>query len=70
MKLRMKLKVYRADLNDSEEVASTYAKNIVKIARRIEYASIYPPNVLDKMQNAIIKFDTAQNRNSRWIKIH
>jgi len=60
--IKDEIKVYRADLNDNEEIASTYAKNIVKIARRIEYASIYPPNVLDKMQNAIIKFDTAQNK--------
>ena len=54
------VKTFRKDLDDSEEVASTYAKNIVKIARRIEFASIYPPNALDKMQNAIIKFDNAQ----------
>ena len=45
-RLKMKLRIYRSDLNESEEVASTYAKNIVKIARRIEYASIYPPNAL------------------------
>ncbi len=54
------IKIFRKGLNDSEEVASTYAKNIVKIARRIEFASIYPPNALDKMQNAIVKFDNAQ----------
>ena len=54
------VKTYRKELNDSEEVASTYAKNIVKIARRLEFASIYPPNALDKMQNAIVKFDNAQ----------
>ena len=47
-------------IRDSEEVASNYAKNIVKIARRIEFASIYPPNTLNSMQNAIIKFDNAQ----------
>ena len=41
-------------------MSSIYAKNIVKIARRIEFASIYPPKALDKMQNAIIKFDDAQ----------
>jgi taurine transport system permease protein len=58
--IKNEIKVYRKELNDSEEVASTYAKNIVKIARRIEYASIYPPNALDKMQNAIVKFDNAQ----------
>ena len=58
--IKDEIKVYRSDLSDSEEVASTYAKNIVKIARRIEFASIYPPNALDKMQNAIVKFDNAQ----------
>jgi taurine transport system permease protein len=58
--IKDEIKVYRKDLDDSEEVASSYAKNINKIARRIEFASIYPPNVLDKMQNAIIKFDNAQ----------
>ena len=58
--LKDEIKAYRKDL-DSEDLSSIYAKNIVKIARRIEFASIYPPNALDKMQNAIIKFDAAQN---------
>ena len=58
--IKDEIKNYRKDLEDSEEIASTYAKNIVKIARRIEFASIYPPNALDKMQNAIVKFDNAQ----------
>ncbi len=58
--LKDEIKSYRKDLNDNEEVASTYAKNIIKIARRIEFASIYPPNALDKMQAAIIKFENAQ----------
>ena len=58
--LKDQIKVYRNDLRDDEEIASNYAKNIVKIARRIEFASIYPPNALDKMQSAIIKFDNAQ----------
>ena len=56
------IKSYRSNLNENEEVASTYAKNIVKIARRIEFASIYPPNALDGMQNAIVKFDDAQKK--------
>ncbi|MDC3207914.1 ABC transporter permease subunit [Candidatus Pelagibacter sp.] len=58
--LKNEIKSYRKDLSDTEEVASTYAKNIVKIARRIEFASIYPPKALDKMQAAIIKFENAQ----------
>ena len=58
--LKDEIKSYRKDLNDNEEVASTYAKNIVKIARRIEFASIYPPNTLDNMQAAIVKFENMQ----------
>ena len=58
--IKDEIKAYRNNLNEDEEVASEYAKNIVKIARRIEFASIYPPNALDNMQNAIIEFDNAQ----------
>ena len=58
--IKDQIKVYRNELSDNEEVASSYAKNIVKIARRIEFASIYPPNALNKLKAAIIKFDNAQ----------
>ena len=58
--LKNEIKAYRKNLDDTQEVASTYAKDIVKIARRIEFASIYPPNALNEMQNAIINFDVAQ----------
>jgi taurine transport system permease protein len=52
--IRDSVKVYRAN---AEELASTYAKDIEKIARRIEFATIYPPTALDEMQKAIIAFD-------------
>ena len=58
--LKDKIKDYRGGLDDTEEVASTFAKNIVKIARRIEFASIYPPNALNEMQKAIVEFDNVQ----------
>ena len=58
--LKEEIKEYRNELSDSQEIASSYAKNIVKIARRIEFASIYPPNALNEMQNAIIEFDNLQ----------
>ena len=67
--LKEEIKSYRKDLSDSEEVASTYAKNIVKIARRIEFASIYPPNSLDKMQVAIVKFDNAQKKEQGGLRL-
>ena len=59
-KIKDEIKAYRASLKDSEEIASNYAKNIVKITRRIEFASIYPPNALNKMQKAIIEFENLQ----------
>ncbi len=59
-KIKDEIKAYRANLKDSEEMASNYAKNIVKITRRIEFASIYPPNALNKMQKAIIEFEDLQ----------
>jgi len=59
-KIKDEIKAYRASLKDSEEIASDYAKNIAKITRRIEFASIYPPNALNKMQKAIIEFENLQ----------
>ena len=67
--LKEEIKSYRKSLSDNEEVASTYAKNIVKIARRIEFASIYPPNALDKMQAAIVKFDNAQKKEQGGLRL-
>ena len=67
--LKEEIKSYRKNLNENEEVASTYAKNIVKIARRIEFASIYPPNALNKMQAAIVKFDNAQKKEQGGLRL-
>ncbi len=58
--LKNEIKIYRKNLDDTEEAASSLAKDIVKIARRIEYGSIYPPTALNEMQNAIIEFDNVQ----------
>jgi len=59
-KIKDEIKAYRKGLDDTQEIASTFGKDIVKIARRIEYASIYPPTALNEMQNAIIEFDNVQ----------
>ena len=67
--LKDNVKAYRKGLNDSEEVASDYAKNIIKIARRIEFASIYPPNALNEMQAAIIEFDKLQNKEQGGLRL-
>ena len=56
------VKAFRKAASDSEEVASTLAKDILKVARRIEYASIFPPKTLNDLQGAIITFDEIQKK--------
>jgi len=56
------IKKYRSELDDTQEVASILAKDVLKIARRIEYASIFPPKTLDTMQQAILEFDVIQKK--------
>ena len=67
--LKNEIKVYRKNLDDSDEIASTYAKNIVKIARRIEFASIYPPTALNEMKDAIIEFDNLQKSEQGGLRL-
>jgi taurine transport system permease protein len=63
------IKKYRSELDDTQELASTLAKDILKIARRIEYASIFPPETLDVMQQAIIEFDVAQKKEQGSLRL-
>ena len=67
--LKNEIKAYRKSLDDSDEIASTYAKNIVKIARRIEFASIYPPTALNAMKDAIIEFDNLQKTEQGGLRL-
>ncbi len=67
--LKEDIKTYRKNLSDADEVASDYAKDIVKIARRIEYASIYPPSALNEMQNAIVEFDNLQKAEQGGLRL-
>ena len=67
--LKEDIKIYRKNLSDADEVASEYPKDIVKIARRIEYASIYPPSALDEMQNAIVEFDNLQKAEQGGLRL-
>ena len=60
--IKDEIKTYRSGLDDTHEIASTLAKDILKIARRIEYASIFPPKTLDDMQKSLIEFDDVQKK--------
>ena len=71
-KLKKEIKDYRDSLSTSEEISSSLAKDILKIARRIEYASIFPPNTLNDMQASIINFDNVQKKEQgslRWVDL-
>ena len=65
--IKDEIKQYRSDLDESQEVASTYAKDILKVARRIEYASIFPPNTLEDLQKSLIKFDSIQKKEQGYL---
>ena len=70
--LSKEIKDFRSNLSSSDEIVSSFAKDILKIARRIEYASIFPPNALVNMQASIEKFDDVQNKEQgglRWVDI-
>ena len=43
------IKEYKDELDDNQELEKTYIKEIKKLVRRIDYASIFPPNALDEM---------------------
>jgi len=53
------IKEYMEGLGDGLEL--DYIKDIKKLVRRIEYASIFPPNTLDELEKAIRAFDKVQN---------
>jgi len=60
--IKDEIKTYRSELDDAYEIASTLAKDILKIARRIEYASIFPPKALEALEQSIIEFGQIQKR--------
>ncbi len=53
------IKEYMDGLDDGIEL--DYIKDIKKLVRRIEYASIFPPKTLDELEKAIRTFDKIQN---------
>ncbi|MDA9629786.1 ABC transporter permease subunit [Candidatus Pelagibacter sp.] len=60
--IKDEVKKFRKEAKDTQEVASALAKDVLKIARRIEYASIFPPKTLNDLQGAIISFDEIQKK--------
>jgi len=67
--IRDQIKEYKNELNDEQELEMTYVKEIKKIGQRIEYESIFPPNALNDMENAIRAFDRVQKKEQGAIRI-
>ncbi len=67
--IKNEIKKYRSELDDTHEIASTLAKDVLKIARRIEYASIFPPETLNEMQKSIVEFDIAQKKEQGTLRL-
>jgi len=61
------IKEYMDGLGDGLEL--DYIKDIKKLVRRIEYASIFPPNTLNELENAIRNFDKVQNNEQGNLRI-
>ena len=66
--IKDQVKKFRKEADDSREIAASLAKDVLKIARRIEYASIFPPNTLDEMQKSILTFDKVQKNEQGILK--
>ena len=66
--LKNEIKEFRSRFDDSNEITSSLAKDILKIARRIEYASIFPPQTLIKMQASIVNFNNLQKKEQGSLK--
>jgi len=66
--LKNEIKEFRSQFDDSNEITSSFAKDILKIARRIEYASIFPPQTLIEMQASIVNFDNLQKKEQGGLK--
>ena len=67
--IKDEVKKYRSELNESQKVTSVFAKDILKIARRIEYASIFPPETLKVLEQSIVEFDKVQKKEQRSLRL-
>jgi len=60
--IRDEIQKYKDGLNDNQKLEMTFIKEIKKLGQRIEYESVFPPNALDGMENAIRNFDVVQKK--------
>ena len=63
--IRNEIKEYKDNLDDTQELEMTLIKEIKKLGQRIEFESVFPPNVLNEMEKLIREFDIVQKKEQR-----
>jgi taurine transport system permease protein len=67
--IKDEIKKYRSELDESQKITSIFAKDILKIARRIEYASIFPPETLKGLEQSIVEFSQVQKKEQGSLRL-
>ena len=60
--IKSDIKNHRDQLNDNQELEITLLKEINKLNKRIQFASIFPPSTLVEFEQAVRSFDNIQKR--------
>ena len=60
--IKSDIKNHRDNLNDNQELEITLLKEINKLNKRIQFASIFPPTTLVQFEQAVRNFDNVQKK--------
>ncbi len=60
--IKSEIKNHRDKLNDNQELEITLLKEINKLNKRIQFASIFPPSTLVEFEQAVRNFDNVQKK--------
>ena len=60
--IKSDIKNHRDQLNDNQELEITLLKEINKLNKRIQFASIFPPSTLVEFEQAVRSFDNIQKK--------
>ena len=67
--IKSEIKSYGGELSDNQELEKTLIKEISKLNRRIEFASIFPPSTLVEFEQAVRDFDKVQKKEQGSISV-
>jgi len=67
--IKSEIKAYGTQLNDNQDLEKTLIKEISKLNRRIEFASIFPPSTLVEFEQAVRDFDKVQKEEQGSISL-